>query len=87
MLNFSTQTKSFRAKNLMESQKVKVLEAFDKATTVKEVKLVFETLMKVKETKAVNRIRKEVWPLKPQEWRQKRNQSLKLINNSQDGKN
>ena len=36
--------KIFRAKNLMESQKVKVLEAFDKATTVKEVKLVFETL-------------------------------------------
>jgi len=36
--------KIFRAKNLMESQKVKVLEAFDKATTVKEVKLVYETL-------------------------------------------
>ena len=36
--------KIFRAKNLTESQKVKVLEAFDKATTVKETKLVFETL-------------------------------------------
>ena len=36
--------KIFRAKNLMETQKVKVLEAFDKATTVKEVKLVYETL-------------------------------------------
>lgn len=36
--------KIFRAKTLMEPQKVKVLEAFDKATTVKEVKLVYETL-------------------------------------------
>jgi hypothetical protein len=36
--------KIFRAKNLTESQKVKVLEAFDKATTAKEAKLVFETL-------------------------------------------
>ena len=36
--------KIFRAKNLTESQKVKVLESFDKATTVNETKLVFETL-------------------------------------------
>jgi hypothetical protein len=36
--------KIFRAKNLQEAQKVKVLEAFDKASNVKEVKLVFETL-------------------------------------------
>jgi len=36
--------KIFRAKNLTESQKVKVLAAFDKATTTKEAKLVFETL-------------------------------------------
>ena len=36
--------KIFRAKNLNENQKVKVLGAFDKAATVKEVKLVFETL-------------------------------------------
>jgi hypothetical protein len=36
--------KIFRAKNLQEAQKVKVLEAFDKASSVKEVKLVFETL-------------------------------------------
>ena len=36
--------KIFRAKNLSENHKVKVLEAFDKAETVKEVKLVFETL-------------------------------------------
>jgi hypothetical protein len=36
--------KIFKAKNLTESQKVKVLSTFDKATTVKEVKLVFESL-------------------------------------------
>ena len=36
--------KIFRSKNLSESQKSKVLAAFDKATTVTEVKLVFETL-------------------------------------------
>jgi len=36
--------KVFRGKNLTETQKVKVLEAFDKAETVKEVKLVFETI-------------------------------------------
>jgi hypothetical protein len=36
--------KIFKAKNLTDPQKVKVLENFDKATTVKEVKLVFETL-------------------------------------------
>jgi len=36
--------KLFRAKNLSEAQKVKVLESFDNATTVKETKLVFDTL-------------------------------------------
>lgn len=36
--------KIFRSKNLTESQKVKVLSTFDKAETVKEVKLVYETL-------------------------------------------
>ena len=36
--------KIFRAKNLKEAQKVKVLEAFDKASNVGEVKLIFETL-------------------------------------------
>ena len=36
--------KIFKSKNLTESQKVKVLGAFDNATTVKESKLVFETL-------------------------------------------
>ena len=45
--------KIFKSKNLTESQKVKVLGAFDKATTVKESKLVFETLnegLKAKKT-------------------------------------
>jgi len=43
--------KIFRAKNLKEAQKVKVLEAFDKASNVKEVKLVYETLNEgIKET-------------------------------------
>ena len=36
--------KIFKSKNLNENQKVKVLSSFDKATTVGEVKLVFETL-------------------------------------------
>ena len=36
--------KIFRSKNLTESQKSKVLGAFDKANTVKEAKLVFETI-------------------------------------------
>jgi hypothetical protein len=46
--------KIFRAKNLKEAQKVKVLEAFDKASNVNEVKLVFETLSsEVKETKTI----------------------------------
>ena len=46
--------KIFKSKNLNENQKVKVLGSFDKATTVKEVKLVFETLnegLKTKTTK------------------------------------
>ena len=36
--------KIFKSKNMTESQKAKVLGAFDKATTVSEVKVVFETL-------------------------------------------
>jgi hypothetical protein len=43
--------KIFRAKNLNETQKVKVLEAFDKAFSVKDAKLIYETLTTVKETK------------------------------------
>jgi hypothetical protein len=37
--------KIFRSKSLTESQKVKVLAAFDKAINVKEVKLVYESLL------------------------------------------
>lgn len=45
--------KIFKAKNLTESQKVKVLAAFDKAASVNEAKLVFETLTEgFKEKKA-----------------------------------
>ena len=36
--------KVFKSKNLSEDKKVKVLKAFDKATSVKEAKVVFETL-------------------------------------------
>ena len=36
--------KIFKARNLNESQKVKVLSTFDKAGTIKEVELVYETL-------------------------------------------
>lgn len=36
--------KIFRDKNLTEDKKVKVLKAFDKASTVKETKVIFETL-------------------------------------------
>jgi hypothetical protein len=35
----------FKSKNLTETQKVKVLSSFDKAESVKEVKLVYETLV------------------------------------------
>ena len=48
--------KIFRNKNLTEAQKVKILNAFDKATSVKEVKIVFETLnenIKVKTKSAI----------------------------------
>ena len=38
-------SKIFKSKNLSESQKTKVLDAFDKATTVKGAKLIYETLI------------------------------------------
>ena len=47
--------KIFKSKNLTETQKVKILNAFDKAGSVKEVKIVFETLnenIKIKTTKS-----------------------------------
>ena len=44
--------KIFRNKNLSENQKVKVLAAFDKAASIKEAKLVYETLSEgIKTTK------------------------------------
>jgi hypothetical protein len=45
--------KIFKAKNLTESEKIKVLNTFDKAETVKEVKLVFETLTESLKTTTV----------------------------------
>lgn len=48
--------KIFKAKNLTESQKVNVLGMFDKAGTVKEVKLVFETLSEGLKSKPNTRI-------------------------------
>jgi hypothetical protein len=36
--------KIFRAQNLTENQKAKIIPAFDKAATVKEAKLIFETI-------------------------------------------
>ena len=36
--------KVFKSKNLTEDKKVRVLKAFDKASTVKEAKVIFDTL-------------------------------------------
>jgi hypothetical protein len=47
--------KIFKAKNLTESEKIKVLNTFDKAETVKEVKLVFETLTESLKTSTVKK--------------------------------
>src|SRR6056300_1155426 len=49
--------KIFKANNLTESQKVNVIAAFDKAETVKEVKLVFETVVDNVGTKKDTRIK------------------------------
>ena len=43
--------KIFKSKNLTENNKVKVLTSFDKAETVKEAKLIYETLKDGLETK------------------------------------
>lgn len=51
--------KIFKANNLSESQKVNVIAAFDKAETVKEVKLVFETVSDNVGTKKKGTIVKE----------------------------
>jgi spore coat protein CotF len=52
--------KIFKAKTLTESQKVKVLGAFDKAGTVKETKLVFETLNEGLKTKKTSMIKESL---------------------------
>ena len=52
--------KIFKAKNLNESQKVKVLSSFDKAKTVSEVKIVFETLNEGLTVKPTNTIRENL---------------------------
>lgn len=46
--------KLFKSKNLNESQKVKVLSSFDKTSSVKEVKLVFNTLNESLKVKTPN---------------------------------
>jgi hypothetical protein len=45
--------KIFKSKSLTESEKIKVLNTFDKAETVKEVKLVYETLTESLKTTTV----------------------------------
>jgi len=53
--------KLFKAKNLTETQKLKVLSSFDKAVTINEVKLVYETLNEgIKETKKSSPINESV---------------------------
>jgi hypothetical protein len=52
--------KIFKAKNLTESEKVKVLTTFDKATTVKETKLVYETLLESLNNKSKSSIKESL---------------------------
>jgi len=52
--------KIFKARSLNEAQKVKVLKAFDKATTVNEVKTVYNTLSESITTKTKNTIKESV---------------------------
>jgi hypothetical protein len=49
--------KIFKSKNLTEDKKVKVLKAFDKASTVKEAKVIFETLSEglISKSEAISR--------------------------------
>jgi len=51
--------KIFKAKNLSESQKLKVIASFDKATTAKEAKVVFESLNSTLTTAAPKQAIKE----------------------------
>jgi len=52
--------KIFRTKNLQEHQKRKVLESFDEAQTVKEAKLVYETLISTLNAKPATKTRKPI---------------------------
>jgi Asp-tRNA(Asn)/Glu-tRNA(Gln) amidotransferase A subunit family amidase len=49
--------KLFKAKSLTESQKVKVISAFDKANTIKEAKMIYESLTSTLSTKKKSHIR------------------------------
>ena len=49
--------KIFKAKNLTENKKVKVLKAFDKAKDVKEAKVIYETLNEGLVNNSVNKIK------------------------------
>jgi hypothetical protein len=52
--------KIFKAKSLQESEKVKVVNAFDRATTVKEVKNTFQTLNESLSTKKKSQIKESM---------------------------
>ena len=52
--------KIFKAKNLTESQKLKVIASFDKATNVKEAKVVFESLNSALQTPAKKAIKESL---------------------------
>jgi hypothetical protein len=52
--------KLFKAKNLTESQKLKVIASFDKATNVKEAKVVFESLESAISTPAKKAIKESL---------------------------
>ena len=52
--------KIFKAKNLTESQKVKVIASFDKATNVKEAKVVFESLQSALTAAPKNQIKENL---------------------------
>ena len=57
--------KLFRNFDLNESQKMKVLENFDRAGTTREVKLVFSTIAESLKTPTKKRVVKESYASKP----------------------
>ena len=54
-------TKIFKNKTLNENQKIKVLTAFDKVTTVKEAKLIYETLNNIETTPTKKNLRESIF--------------------------